>query len=192
MSKQPPPAPTASTVGPCPTIIQIVGRPGTGLILKLENYGIIGNLLLWFKDYLSNRHQKVFINGVHSSEKPISAGVPQGSVLGPLLFLIYLNDITDNLTGMARLFADDTSLSLSSTNLAVIERVVNDDLFTLKEWATKWLITFHPQKTEVMLISILYGTVKGKIEEGKNRRRGGQENKWEDNVKEWTGMDFAS
>ena len=117
-----------------------------GLILKLENYGIIGNLLLWFKDYLSNRHQKVFINGVNSSEKPISAGVPQGSVLGPLLFLIYINDITDNLTGMARLFTDDTSLSFSSTNLAVIERVVNNDLFTLKEWATKWLITFHPQK----------------------------------------------
>ena len=127
-----------------------------GLILKLENYGIIGNLLLWFKDYLSNRHQKVFINGVYSSEKPISAGVPQGSVLGPLLFLIYINDITDNLTGMARLFADDTSLSFSSTNLAVIERVVNNDLFTLKEWATKWLITFHPQKTEVMLISNIF------------------------------------
>ena len=71
-----------------------------GLILKLENYGIIRNLLLWFKDYLSNRHQKVFINVVYSSEKPISAGVRgrQGSVLGPFLFLIYINDITDNLT----------------------------------------------------------------------------------------------
>ena len=117
-----------------------------GLKVKLENYGIIGNLLLWFKEYLSNRQQKVFINGVYSSEKPISAGVPQGSVLGPLLFLIYINDITDNITGMARLFTDDTSLSFSSTNLAVIERVVNNDLFTLKEWATKWSITFHPHK----------------------------------------------
>ena len=106
----------------------------------------IGNLLLWFKDNLSKRHQKVFINGVYSSEKPISAGVPQGSVLGPLLFLIYIIDITDNLTGMARLFVDDTSLSFSSTNLAVIERVLNNDLFTLKEWTTKWLTTFHPQK----------------------------------------------
>ena len=76
--------------------------------------------------------------------------------MGPLLFFIYINDITDNLTGMARLFADDTSLSFSSTNLALIERVVNNDLFTLKEWATKWLITFHPQKTEVMLISNIF------------------------------------
>ena len=122
-----------------------------GLILKLEYYGIIGNLLLWFKDYSSNRHQKVFINGVYSSEKPVSASVPQGSVLDPLLFLIYINDITDNLTGMARLFANYTSLSFSSTNLAVIERVVNNALFTLKEWATNWLITFHPQKKEVIV-----------------------------------------
>ena len=103
-----------------------------GLILKLENYGIIGNLLLWFKDYLSNIHQKASINWVYSSEKPISAGVPQGSVLGPLLIFIYINDITDKLTGMAGLFADDTSLSFSSTNLAVIERVVNNNSFTLK------------------------------------------------------------
>ena len=101
------------------------------------------------KIIFSNKHQKVLINGVYSSETPISAGVPQGSVLSPLLYLIYINDITDNLTGMARLFADDTSLSFSSTNLAVIERVVNNDSFTLKEWATKWLITFHPQKQKL-------------------------------------------
>ena len=67
-------------------------------------------------------------------------------MLNKICLFVCFVDITDNLTGMARLFADDTSLSFSSTNLAVIESVVNNDLFTLKEWATKWLITFHPQE----------------------------------------------
>ena len=79
----------------------------------------------------------------------------QGS-LRRLSFLKILLVFDLYLTDMARLFADDTSLSFSSTILAVIERVVNHDLFTLKEWATKWLITFHPQKTEVMLISNIF------------------------------------
>ena len=124
-----------------------------GLIYKLEKYGIKDNLLLWFKDYLENRSQKVFVNEVVSLHKHTSAGVPQGSVLGPLLFLIFINDISDDLNGMARLFADDTSLSYSSANLDDIKHVLNDDLSKLSAWAKKWLITFNPQKTEVMLIS---------------------------------------
>lgn len=127
-----------------------------GLILKLEKYGISGDLLLWFENYLFMRNQKVFINGRYSSLKYISAGVPQGSVLGPLLFLLYINDITDNLTSMARLFADDTSLSFSSADVAEIEQVMNADLRVLNDWAKKWLVTFHPQKTEVMLISNIF------------------------------------
>ena len=69
------------------------------------------------------------------------------------MFLIYINDISDDLTGMARLFADDKSLSFSSASMAEIEFVLNNDLEKLSNWANKWLITFNALKTEVMLIS---------------------------------------
>ena len=121
--------------------------------MELENYGINGNLLLWIEDYLKNRSQKVCINENFSSLKSISAGFPQRSVLGPLLFLIYINDILEDLNGLARLFADDTSLSCSSIELHQIDMIINDDLRKLSVWAKKWLIVFNPLKTEVMLIS---------------------------------------
>ena len=101
-----------------------------GLLLKLEKYGIRGNLLAWFENYLYMRHQKVSINNTCSSYKFITACVPQGSVLGPMLFLIYINDISETLTGIARLFADDTSLSFSSADPVEIERILNQDLST--------------------------------------------------------------
>ena len=101
------------------------------------------------------RNQKVFVNGTFSSLKFILAGDPQGSVLGPLFFLIYINDLADYLHGMA-MFADDTSLSFSSNNLAFIEHILNSDLVKLKKWAKNWLIKFNPLKTEVMVISNIH------------------------------------
>lgn len=127
-----------------------------GLILKLEKYGIKGNLLAWFENYLYKRHQKVSINNTSSSFKFVTAGVPQGSVLGPMLFLIYINDISDSLTGIARLFADDTSLSFSSINPVEIERILNADLNKLSTWAKTWLVLFNAKKTEVMITSNIH------------------------------------
>lgn len=127
-----------------------------GLLYKLEKYGIKGEVLLWINSYLTSRKQKVFVNGVLSNEKELNAGVPQGSVLGPLLFLLYINDIADELTGKARLYADDTSLSYSSSDCEEIEIIINNDLKKLKEWANKWLINFNPVKTEYMLISNIF------------------------------------
>ena len=116
-----------------------------GLLHELKkNYCINGNLLMWFEDYLNDRYQKVLINGKSSSQKPFSAGVPQGSVLGPLLFLIYIDDISDNLTGLDRLFANDTSLSYSSADKHQIEIILNEDLQKLSEWAKNGLLFSTP------------------------------------------------
>ena len=81
-----------------------------GLSFKLESFGIRGKLLNLFKDFLSNRFQRVLVNGQASSWLPIKAGVPQGSILGPLLFLIYINDLPDGLNSIANLLADNMSL----------------------------------------------------------------------------------
>ena len=96
------------------------------LLLKLEHYGIRGALLKWFESYLTDRKQYVFFNGVSSEVLGITCGVPQGSVLGPLLFLIYINDlpnISDKLQFF--LFADDTNIYFDSENFVTIEKVVN-------------------------------------------------------------------
>ena len=85
-----------------------------GLLLKLEAYGIKGPLLQLLTNYLTDRRQTVFVNDSLSLFKSVNAGVPQGSVLGPFLFLIYINDISENLMSISRLFADDTSMSASS------------------------------------------------------------------------------
>ena len=81
-----------------------------GLFFKLESFGIRGKLLKLLEDYLSNRFQRLLLNGQESSRLPIKDGVPQGSILGPRLFLIYSNDLSDGLNSIAKLFADDTSL----------------------------------------------------------------------------------
>ena len=81
-----------------------------GLLLKLKSYGISGCLFTVIKDFFNNHHQCVVLNGKSSVWSPITAGASQGSVLGPLLFLIYINDLVDNINSEAKPFADDTSL----------------------------------------------------------------------------------
>jgi hypothetical protein len=76
------------------------------LIIKLQSYGITGDLLHWLDDYVSDRKQKVVVNNECSNPNTVKAGVPRGSVLGILLFLLYINDIADNLGNLARLFAE--------------------------------------------------------------------------------------
>ena len=105
------------------------------LLLKLEHYGIRDNMLNWFKSYLSNRKQYVYLNGVSSDIKEISCGVPQGSVLGPLLFLLYINDLP-NISKILDfyLFADDTNIYYESESLDKLEKKVNKELCKLQMW----------------------------------------------------------
>ncbi len=125
-----------------------------GLIFKLKQNGINGNILDWIEDYLTSRKQSVSIRCSTSETKTISAGVPQGSVLGPLLFLVYVNDITEHLLSISRLYADDSSLASSSTNLDDLEGIINHDLYILSDWAKQWLVNFNPNKTEAMLFTL--------------------------------------
>ena len=119
-----------------------------GLLNKLQKAGVSGSLLAWFEDYLKARKQKVVINGQESSTKTIEAGVPQGSVLGPLLFLLYINDIVENININVRLYADDTCIYVSYEDdpWSAAEEIENN-LKEITDWANTWFVTFNPKKT---------------------------------------------
>ena len=112
--------------------------------------GYINNiciLLRWLHNYISDRLQRVVINGQASNWELIKAGVPQGSVLGPLLFLIFINDLTFVIKHCEiRMFADDTSLFLVVDNRITAANLINEDLEAVNRWATQWLVKFSPPK----------------------------------------------
>ena len=104
------------------------------LLTKLEHYGIRDNMLSWFQSYLSNRKQYVSINGEQSESNEINCGVPQGSVIGPLLFLIYINDLP-NISDVLKfyLYADDTNIYYESNSLQIFEKTINKYLILIKQ-----------------------------------------------------------
>ena len=99
-----------------------------GLTYKLRQYGFTGTSLALLTDFLSNRKQIVVLNGQHTSWADIKVGVPQGFILGPLLFLVYINDLTENLYSNPKLFADDTSLFSTVTDETLSNSYLNDNL----------------------------------------------------------------
>ena len=125
-----------------------------GLLFKLEQFGVSGSVLRWFRSYLENRCQKVVINGVSSILKRLFAGVPQGSILGPLLFLIRINDIEVNLISDINLFADDTALLQQYDVNSEAEIILNHDLKLIANWGKQWLVEFNPSKTVFMNFSL--------------------------------------
>ena len=119
-----------------------------GIIYKLTQNGISGNLLNVLEDFLKERKQRVVLNGQFSAWKNINAGVPQGSILGPLLFLIYINDLTDGLTTNVKLFAGNTSLFCVAHDTETSANDLNKDLKIINNWAFQWKMNFNPDPTK--------------------------------------------
>ena len=119
-----------------------------GLLYKLKKYGIKGNLHRWFTSYLTDRRQRVVVDGCHSDWKTVDAGVPQGSVLGPFLFLLFINDIVDYVSNKIKLFADDTSLYCVVDDEQSAAESLNQDLDSLAQWASDWGVKFNESKTK--------------------------------------------
>ena len=124
------------------------------LLRKLYHYGIRGNALRCFESYLKNRKQFVTYNGVSSDTKLITCGVPQGSILGPLLFLIYINDLSlvcDRLISI--LFADDTNMFMSSKDVHSLQTVINQELILVSKWLKVNKLSLNIKKTHFMIFS---------------------------------------
>ena len=119
-----------------------------GLIFKLRQNGLNGGLLKLFESYLHNRQQRVVINGSYSDYLPIESGVPRGSVLGPLFFLIYINDLEKNIRSNIKFFADDTMRFSVVRDPAVSATELDYDLDLNCRWAHKWKMEFNPDATK--------------------------------------------
>ena len=123
------------------------------LIKNLDFYGIRGVSNDLLQSYLNNRFQFVAIGNANSNLKKIEYGVPQGSILGPLLFLIFINDLPKCLHSVPRLFADDTALLISDATLPKMEKLANDELSNINQWMRSNNLTLHPKKTLALYIS---------------------------------------
>ena len=119
-----------------------------GLLAKLEQIGISDSLLVLFESYLCDRKQCTVVDGIKSNMLEIQAGVPQGSRLGPLLFLIYINDIVDGLESEILIFADDCSLLASGKDPTETVEILNRDLNKISLWANRWKVTFNALKSK--------------------------------------------
>ena len=134
------------------------------LLYKLSHYGIRGRALEWFRNYLTNRSQFVFLNGCRSSSAPVPCGVPQGSLLGPLLFITYINDIqmsSDRLSFI--LFADDSNLFFSHSNPNHLLNTINTELIQVSDWIKANKLSLNVQKTNYMIYSNTISSLPGNI-----------------------------
>ena len=123
------------------------------LIAKLKQINVIGKPLELLRSYLNNRKAKTIVDGAESPELPINAGVPQGSRLGPLLFILFINDIINDLESTPHIFADDTTLITSGTDIHETSNLLNRDLVKVSDWAKKWKVTFNTGKTKDLVFS---------------------------------------
>ena len=126
--------------------------PHRRLLYKLHYYGIRGSTHQWIASWLSERFQKVVLDGQASDPVPVLSGVPQGSVLGPVLFLIFINDLPNNIRSSVRLFADDCVLYGNIKTLTDCQ-ILQDDLNSLGQWETDWQMKFNVAKCHSMRVT---------------------------------------
>ena len=122
--------------------------PHMRLINKLKAYGIEGNLIKWITNFLSDRKQRVKVNSSYSDYAPVISGIPQGSILGPILFVIYINDLPEIIENSCKIFADDTKLYASPKNKITLQ----SDLLSLLEWSQVWQLKFNISKCGILHI----------------------------------------
>ena len=123
--------------------------PHLRLIEKLKSYGVCGSLLNWISDFLIGRRQRVGVNDVFSEWLSVSSGVPQGSCLGPVLFVIFINDLPEVVDSLCQMYADDTKL-FSSVQTLELRKQIQKDLDNLIDWADKWQLHFNADKCHVL------------------------------------------
>ncbi|KAI8500844.1 hypothetical protein Bbelb_216620 [Branchiostoma belcheri] len=123
--------------------------PHKRLISKMERYGVGGNVCAWIEDFLSNRKQRVVVNNQSSSWKDVKSGIPQGSVLGPILFVIYINDLPESVSCAVKIFADDSKLYGNVKQSNSIE-AIQGDLNEVDKWSKLWQLQFNVGKCKVL------------------------------------------
>ena len=121
-----------------------------GLLHKLKSYGISGQIFSLIFSFLSNRRLLVVLDGKSSQEYPVNAGVPQGSILGPILFLLYINDLPDDVICDIAIYADDTTLYSNCDWASELASELESDLRDTVDWGKKWLVDFNPWKTQLV------------------------------------------
>jgi len=122
--------------------------PHERLLLKLKSNGINGCLLDWLRHFLIGRKQRVVVRGTCSDWSSVTSGTPQGTILGPLLFLLYINDITECVSSTIKLYADDTEIYRELVDPFIDTQLLQADLNNLNEWACKWQLRFNADKCE--------------------------------------------
>lgn len=125
--------------------------PHKQLIEKISSYKVEGKVLRWLQNFLTGRRQRVLVNGEASAWKDMTSGVPQGSVLGPLLFVMFINNLPDAVKHDSQVFlyADDTRIFRKIKEREDCDKL-QEDLDELRKWTEKWLLHFHPEKSKYM------------------------------------------
>ena len=127
--------------------------PHERLIHKLPGYGISEEISKWIRSFLTGRRQKVVVNGEKSDWGKVTSGIPQGSILGPLMFVLYINDLPNEIESSMLLFADDTKIFREIKSIKDQE-TLQSDVDAMCDWSSKWLLKYHPDKCKSMRLGL--------------------------------------